>query len=39
MLFTETRLKGAFIIQLEKRGDERGFSPALSAKKNLPITI
>jgi dTDP-4-dehydrorhamnose 3,5-epimerase len=25
MLFTETRLKGAFIIQLEKRGDERGF--------------
>lgn len=25
MLFTETKLKGAFIIQLEKRGDERGF--------------
>jgi dTDP-4-dehydrorhamnose 3,5-epimerase len=25
MLFTETRLKGAFTIQLEKRGDERGF--------------
>jgi dTDP-4-dehydrorhamnose 3,5-epimerase len=25
MIFTETRLKGAFIIQLEPREDERGF--------------
>jgi dTDP-4-dehydrorhamnose 3,5-epimerase len=25
MLFTETKLKGAFIIDLEKRNDERGF--------------
>ena len=25
MIFTETRLKGAFIIDLERRGDERGF--------------
>lgn len=25
MIFTETRLKGAFIIELERRGDERGF--------------
>lgn len=25
MIFTETRLKGAFIIDLEKRQDERGF--------------
>lgn len=25
MLFTETKLKGAFIIDLEKRQDERGF--------------
>lgn len=25
MLFTETKLKGAFIIELEKRVDERGF--------------
>ena len=25
MLFTETPLKGAHVIELEKRGDERGF--------------
>ena len=25
MIFTETRLKGAFIVDLERRGDERGF--------------
>jgi len=25
MIFTETPLKGAFLIDLEKRGDERGF--------------
>ena len=25
MIFTETRLKGAFIIELEKREDDRGF--------------
>ena len=25
MIFTETRLKGAFIIDLERRSDERGF--------------
>ena len=25
MIFTETPLKGAFVIDLEKRGDERGF--------------
>ena len=25
MLFTETRLKGAFIIDIERREDERGF--------------
>ena len=25
MIFTETPLKGAFMIDLEKRGDERGF--------------
>ena len=25
MIFTETKLKGAFIIDLEKRSDERGF--------------
>ncbi len=25
MIFTETRLKGAFIIELERREDERGF--------------
>ncbi len=25
MIFTETPLKGAFVISLEKRGDERGF--------------
>jgi dTDP-4-dehydrorhamnose 3,5-epimerase len=25
MIFTETRLRGAFIIDLERRGDERGY--------------
>ena len=25
MIFTETKLKGAFIIELERRADERGF--------------
>ena len=25
MIFTETSLKGAYLIDLEKRGDERGF--------------
>ena len=25
MIFTETPLKGAYLIDLEKRGDERGF--------------
>ena len=25
MIFTETKLKGAFIIDLERREDERGF--------------
>ena len=25
MIFTETNLKGAYIIELEKKGDERGF--------------
>src|SRR2546421_12458110 len=25
MIFTETPLKGAFLIDLEKRGDDRGF--------------
>ncbi|MDY7076058.1 MAG: dTDP-4-dehydrorhamnose 3,5-epimerase [Chloroflexota bacterium] len=25
MIFTETKLKGAFIIEIEMRGDERGF--------------
>jgi len=25
VIFTETRLKGAFIIELERREDERGF--------------
>jgi len=25
MIFNETKLKGAFIIELEKRGDDRGF--------------
>lgn len=25
MIFTETRLKGAFIVDAERRGDERGF--------------
>ena len=25
MIFTETKLKGAYIIEIEKREDERGF--------------
>jgi dTDP-4-dehydrorhamnose 3,5-epimerase len=25
MIFDETRIQGAYVIQLEKKGDERGF--------------
>ena len=35
MIFTETRLKGAFIIELERREDERGFLPAAFAREIL----
>lgn len=31
MIFTETPLKGAYVIDLEKRGDDRGFLRAPSA--------
>jgi hypothetical protein len=34
MIFTETALKGAFLIDLERRDDERGFSRARSASTN-----
>jgi dTDP-4-dehydrorhamnose 3,5-epimerase-like enzyme len=35
MIFTETELKGAFVIELEKRGDERGFLLEPFVGKNL----
>ena len=33
MIFTETRLKGAFVIDLDRRDDSRGFSPAFCQKE------
>lgn len=35
MKYTETRLKGAFVIELEKREDERGFFARVFDKKEL----
>ena len=37
MIFTETKLKGAFVIELERRDDARGFflREEASAKRNL----
>jgi dTDP-4-dehydrorhamnose 3,5-epimerase-like enzyme len=35
MQFTETKLKGAFIIDLEHRSDNRGFLLVPFAKKSL----
>lgn len=35
MLFTETELKGAFVIELEKRGDERGFFARTFCRKEF----
>ena len=34
MIFTETKLKGAFIIDLERREDSRGFFARASARRN-----
>jgi dTDP-4-dehydrorhamnose 3,5-epimerase len=44
MIFTETKLKGAYIIELKKLGDERGFFARAFCKKeyeefNLPNNI
>ena len=38
MIFTETPLKGAYLIDLEKRGDDRGFFAGLSASGSSPST-
>lgn len=35
MIFTETKLKGAFEIDLEKRGDERGFFARVFCEKEF----
>jgi dTDP-4-dehydrorhamnose 3,5-epimerase len=35
MIFTETRLKGAFIIDLERRSDERGFFARTFCRKEF----
>ncbi|MCL4475996.1 MAG: dTDP-4-dehydrorhamnose 3,5-epimerase [Nitrospirae bacterium] len=35
MIFTETRLKGAYIVELEKRADERGFFARTWCKKEF----
>ena len=37
MIFTETPLVGAYLIDLEKRGDERASSLGLSARKSSPV--
>lgn len=35
MLFTETKLKGAFVLDLERRADERGFFARVFCKKEF----
>ena len=35
MIFTETRLKGAFIVDAERRGDERGFFARVFCQKEF----
>jgi dTDP-4-dehydrorhamnose 3,5-epimerase len=35
MIFTETALRGAFILDLEKRGDERGFFARMFCQKEF----
>jgi dTDP-4-dehydrorhamnose 3,5-epimerase len=35
MIFTETRLKGAFIVDVERRGDERGFFARVFCQKEF----
>src|ERR1700747_2891174 len=35
MIFTETALRGAFILDLEKRGDERGFLARMFCQKEF----
>ena len=38
MIFTETPIPGAYLIDLEKRGDDRGFFARASARRNSPRT-
>jgi dTDP-4-dehydrorhamnose 3,5-epimerase len=38
MVFTETTLKGAFIIDLERREDDRGFFARAFCQKSSRIT-
>jgi dTDP-4-dehydrorhamnose 3,5-epimerase-like enzyme len=38
VIFTEIMLKGAFVIELERREDERGFLPAAFASGSLTST-
>ena len=38
VIFTETELRGAFIIDLELREDDRAFSPGPSARTSSPTT-
>jgi dTDP-4-dehydrorhamnose 3,5-epimerase len=35
MLFKETRVKGAFVVELEKRGDDRGFFARAFCRKEF----
>src|ERR1700689_5089349 len=35
MIFTETPLKGAYLIELEKRGDDRGFFARFFCEKEF----
>ena len=38
MIFTETKLKGAFIIDIERREDSRGFFARAFCSTNLKTT-
>ena len=39
MIFTETKLKGAFVIEPEKLEDERGFFARTWCQREFPIAV
>ena len=39
MIFTETKLAGAFIIDMERLSDERGFFARTGVRMSLPLMV